>query len=129
LRPEDQCPAGISVISLALAAGRPVIATLTPATVDHLRHGVNALLVPPGSAAALAEAMQRLDDDDALRARLAAGATAAAPVASVQAWASRLVDGAPPYRSWSLDGRPRGPFYAWPHRADAVARLTHEGSP
>ncbi|MFM2162031.1 MAG: hypothetical protein RLZZ383_1543 [Pseudomonadota bacterium] len=129
LRPEDQCPAGISVISLALAAGRPVIATLTPATVDHLRHGVNALLVPPGNAAALAEAMQRLDDDDALRARLAAGATAAAPVASVQAWASRLVDGAPPYRSWSLDGRPRGPFYAWPHRADAVARLTHEESP
>lgn len=130
LRPEDQCPAGISVISLALAAGRPVIATLTAATVDHLRHGVNALLVPPGNAAALAEAMQRLDDDTALRERLAAGAAAAAPVASVEAWARRIAHGAPATRSWSLDGEPRGPFYAWPHRPDARARFPLEsGSP
>jgi hypothetical protein len=108
-----------------------VIATLTAATVDHLRHGVNALLVPPGNPSALAEAMQRLDEDADLRAQLAAGAAAAAPVASVAAWAARLVRGAPAVRSWSLDGTPRGPFYAWPHRDGAIERPpeTEERSP
>jgi hypothetical protein len=107
-------PAGISVISMALAAGRPVIATATPATVDHLRHGHNAILVPPGRPKALAKAIRRLDEDTALLERLAAGARRAADHVSVEAWAHELVHGRPEQANWSMSDDGRGPFYSWP---------------
>ncbi|MFZ5495224.1 MAG: glycosyltransferase family 4 protein [Verrucomicrobiota bacterium] len=44
----------------AMAAGLPVVATDLPCFADQLRQGANALLVPPGDAAALATALARL---------------------------------------------------------------------
>jgi hypothetical protein len=88
--------AGITVLSMAQAAGRPVIASATPAMRDHLRDGVDSLLVPPGDAPALAEAIRRLDRDPALVERLSAGARAAAARASVEVWADELLHGRSP---------------------------------
>lgn len=57
----------------ALAYGLPVIATSAGAIPETVP-ATAALLVPPGDAPALGEALQRLIDEPALRARLAAGA-------------------------------------------------------
>lgn len=57
----------------ALAAGTPSVATEVPGTVEVARHEQEALLVPPRDPAALADALERLLDDEALRARLRAG--------------------------------------------------------
>lgn len=56
----------------AAACGRPLIATDVPGCREVARAGVNALLVPPDDAAALAEAIARLAADAALRARFGA---------------------------------------------------------
>jgi glycosyltransferase involved in cell wall biosynthesis len=56
----------------AMAARRPVVTADTPAVREQLQDGVSALLVPPGDAAALADALRRLAGDPALRGRLAA---------------------------------------------------------
>lgn len=82
--------AGISCAALALALGRPVVASRTGAMVDHLRDGWNALLVPPGDPAALAEAIHRLDTDDGLHADLSRGAAEAGRRLSTDTWAARL---------------------------------------
>jgi glycosyltransferase involved in cell wall biosynthesis len=57
----------------ALACGTPVVTADTPAARELLADGRDALLVPPGDSAALAEAVGRLASDDALRGSLAAG--------------------------------------------------------
>jgi glycosyltransferase involved in cell wall biosynthesis len=54
----------------AAACARPIIACDLPGARYFLRHGVEGLLVAPGSVAALAEAMQRLAEDGELRVRL-----------------------------------------------------------
>jgi glycosyltransferase involved in cell wall biosynthesis len=54
-----------------LAAGRPIVASDLPAFREVLADGENALLVPPGDAAAIAAAVARLLDDAALARRLA----------------------------------------------------------
>lgn len=59
-----------------LAAGRPILAPAAPDTAELLGDGDNALLVPPGDAAAAAAALDRLRDP-ALAARLGAAARAA----------------------------------------------------
>jgi glycosyltransferase-like protein len=61
------------VVLEALAAGLPVVASDIPVFAEYLRDGENALLVPPGDAAALAGALHRLAGDPALRKALAAG--------------------------------------------------------
>jgi len=60
----------------AMAAARPVVTADTPGARELLTDGVDALLVPPGDAGALAAALTRLAADPALRARLGAGARA-----------------------------------------------------
>ena len=70
----------------ALAAGTPVLATATGGVAEVVRDGENGLLVPLGDSAALAAAIRRFFEDDALRARLRA---AAAP--SVAAYAPERV--------------------------------------
>jgi glycosyltransferase involved in cell wall biosynthesis len=51
------------------------------------------LLVPPGDPEALADAIERLDRDTELLAELAAGARAAAPMYTTEAWARALAHG------------------------------------
>jgi glycosyltransferase involved in cell wall biosynthesis len=71
-------PFGIAGVE-ALAAGIPVVASDVGGIPSWLSEGEGGLLVPRGDATALAEAIRRVLDDDALAARLgAAGPTAAA---------------------------------------------------
>ncbi|MGY1697014.1 glycosyltransferase [Geodermatophilus sp. SYSU D00814] len=65
-----------SVLTEAMAAGLPVVASDVGGIPEVVRHGVTGLLVPPGDADALAAALDRVTGDDVLRARLAAGARA-----------------------------------------------------
>lgn len=60
----------------AAACGRPIVATDVPGCREIARQDINALLVPPDDAPALADAMARLASDAKLRARYgAAGRT------------------------------------------------------
>ncbi|MEZ5064339.1 MAG: glycosyltransferase family 4 protein [bacterium] len=61
-----------------LAAGLPVVASRLGPVARRLRDGDNGLLVAPGDATAFADALLRLHDDVALRARLSDGARSAA---------------------------------------------------
>lgn len=70
LRPE---PLGQNVLQY-LAAGCAVVATDEGGPAEWVVAGENGLLVPPRDVDALADALRRLDRDDALRARLAAAA-------------------------------------------------------
>ncbi len=54
-----------------LAAGRPIVASDLPALREVLRHEENCLLVPPGDAAALAEAIRTLTANRPLADRIA----------------------------------------------------------
>lgn len=58
----------------AAAMGRPTIATDVPGCRDSVVHGETGLLVPVRDVAALADAMERLADDAAMRARMGAAA-------------------------------------------------------
>ena len=60
----------------ALACGAPLITADTPAARELLRDGENALLVPPGDPAALAEAMRSVARDPELARRLSRGGRA-----------------------------------------------------
>ncbi len=62
------------VLTEACAAGAPVVASDIPGYRDVVRDGREGLLVPPGDAVALAEALRALALDPALRGRLARGA-------------------------------------------------------
>lgn len=68
------------VLALALAAGRPVLATRIGGFAETITDGVHGLLVPPDDPAALAAAMTRLLEDRAFAASCArqAGALATA---------------------------------------------------
>jgi len=57
-----------------MAAGRPVVASALPALQEVLHHEANALLVTPGNAIEMAEAIARLLGDPSLAARLAGAA-------------------------------------------------------
>lgn len=64
---------GIPVVLMeAMAAAVPVISGRLPAIEELVEHESTGLMVPPGDAQALAEALARILTDDALRARLAA---------------------------------------------------------
>ncbi|MHB9448588.1 glycosyltransferase family 4 protein [Mesorhizobium sp. RSR565B] len=65
----------MSVIE-GMAAGLAVVATPVGAVEDIITHEQSGLLVPPGDVAALTEALTRLVEDTALRARLGAAAMA-----------------------------------------------------
>jgi glycosyltransferase involved in cell wall biosynthesis len=59
-----------------MAAGRAIVASDLPSIREVLTHGKTALLVTPGDATALADAIRRLGSDPSLRARLGAAARA-----------------------------------------------------
>lgn len=60
----------------ALQAGRPVVASACDGIPEDVTDGADALLVPPGDAPALANALERVLGDPSLRARLARAARA-----------------------------------------------------
>lgn len=90
--------AGVSAFTMAIATGRPVIATATTAARDYIEDGVNGILVPAGDAYALAEAIARLDSDDRHLESLAAGAREAAQWISTERWARELLYGSSIHR-------------------------------
>ena len=63
----DPCP---QVTMEAMAMAKPVVASATGGLTDLVRDGESGLLVPPGDAAALRDAVQRLVDDPGLRVRM-----------------------------------------------------------
>jgi glycogen(starch) synthase len=74
-----------------MVVGLPVVASDVGGIPEVVRHGETGLLVPPGDADCLAEALDRLVGDPHLRARLSAAA------------------------------RARSRSYSWPHLAGRVA--------
>lgn len=91
------CPAvlgsfGITLLE-AMACGTPIVCYDTPGFRTLVRDGVEALMTPPGEVGALARALGRVLDDEALRRRLRAA------------------------------GRDRVRAFAWPAVADAVLAL------
>ena len=79
------------VFQEAAAAGLPALGTRINAIPEIVQHGATGLLVPPDDARALADALRRLVDDAALRARLGGAARARIEqIASFDGYAARL---------------------------------------
>ncbi len=76
----------------ACALELPIVATRVGGIPDTFHDGADALLVPPASPVALADAIQRVIDEDGLRARLAAGSAARAADFDIARAAGRLED-------------------------------------
>jgi glycosyltransferase involved in cell wall biosynthesis len=70
-------PGGQTVLLEAMASSKPIITTASDAMRDYVTDGVNGVLVPQGDADALRLAIERLRNDDVLRASLAGNARAA----------------------------------------------------
>jgi glycosyltransferase involved in cell wall biosynthesis len=84
------------VIIEAMLAGVPIIATEGGGPSEILTNDLDGLLYPAGDIDALAEALQRLNRDAALRARLVANARHRAQQFSPEAAAAKVM---PLYRS------------------------------
>jgi glycosyltransferase involved in cell wall biosynthesis len=68
---------GFGIVFLeAMAAGKPIVAARAAAVPEVVRDGIDGLLVEPRDPVALAAALARLRDDEALRTQLAANGTA-----------------------------------------------------
>src|SRR6185503_12352919 len=74
----------------ALALGLPVVATSAGGVPEAVRSGIEGLLVPTQSPAALARAIERLRVDPALRSRLARAARARAAAFDASVAVTRL---------------------------------------
>jgi 2-deoxystreptamine N-acetyl-D-glucosaminyltransferase/2-deoxystreptamine glucosyltransferase len=79
-----------SVLTEAMAAGLPVVASDVGGIPEVVRHGETGLLVPPGDVDALAAALDRVVAEPGLRDRLAAGARARSADYSWPALAARV---------------------------------------
>lgn len=79
-----------NVLLEAMAAGAPAVATAVGGVPETVTHEESALLVPPGDAAALAAAVERLLEDRALAGRLAGAALKRAAEFSPEAYTRRL---------------------------------------
>ncbi len=85
----DPCP---TTVLEALALGTPLVTTHLGGIADMVRNQESALVVPPGDAVELAEALDRLAGDAGLRARLRAGAASDVRRFLRDAVADQLVD-------------------------------------
>jgi glycosyltransferase involved in cell wall biosynthesis len=82
-----------NVVVEAMACGLPVVSTDCPhGPSEIITEGVNGLLVPPTDPAALAQALERVLRDDALRARLAEGSRQRARDFEAEAIAARYAE-------------------------------------
>lgn len=61
-----------TAIAEAMSAGLPIVTTQLRGMADHLLDGINAVFVPPRAPTKLADALEQLLDDDALRDTMAA---------------------------------------------------------
>jgi phosphatidylinositol alpha-mannosyltransferase len=91
------------VLTEALAAATPVIASDIPGYRDVVRDGIDGLLTPPGDALALAEALRSLALDPGARARMA---TAARQRAERFAWPHVAAEVLDCYEQAQAVGRP-----------------------
>ena len=84
---------GVAVLE-AMAAALPIVTTATGVAGDALADRESAMIVPPRDPAAIVRAVDALVSDDALRARVSAGARSAAETyretARVREWADAL---------------------------------------
>jgi glycosyltransferase involved in cell wall biosynthesis len=84
---------GLPLVALeALAAGTPLVATSIRGVRELIGDGESALLVPAGDAEALADALRRVLEDDALAHRLRVNGLALAAEYSEQAMTARYLD-------------------------------------
>jgi glycosyltransferase involved in cell wall biosynthesis len=81
-----------SVVHEAMSRGKAVIGTEPGGHTDMILDGVTGFLVPRGDAHALAQAMQRLVDDPALRARMGEAALERAQLFSADVVVPRFVE-------------------------------------
>jgi glycosyltransferase involved in cell wall biosynthesis len=78
------------VVREPMTRGRPVIATRVGGTTDLVSDGVNGLLVDPGDARGLADAIRRLVDEPGLRERMGVDALASVTDLTAPAIAARF---------------------------------------
>jgi glycosyltransferase involved in cell wall biosynthesis len=81
-------PFGLVLVE-AMALGRPLVATGAAGPTEIVEHGVSGLLVPPGDASAMAQAIRSILDDVALARDLSAGAKARSEQFSARSMAAR----------------------------------------
>ena len=75
----------------SMAWGLPVISTAVGSIPEHVRDGVQGLLVQPGDVSELAGAIERIVMDDALRARMGEMARRAVEPLSIELYARKIV--------------------------------------
>ncbi|HEX2192094.1 MAG TPA: glycosyltransferase family 4 protein [Acidimicrobiales bacterium] len=80
------------VLLEGMAASTPIVASDLPGYRNVARHGVEALLVPPGDPVALAKAITRVLEEPATAATLVAGGEARAAEFSMDGLAARYLD-------------------------------------
>jgi glycosyltransferase involved in cell wall biosynthesis len=84
---------GLPVAMLeAMSAGCPIVASRLPGIADAIVPGESGLLVEPGSASQIADALRDLLSDDLMRSRLGAGASVRADSFSVSAIGGRYLE-------------------------------------
>lgn len=71
-----ETPCGLVTLVGAMHLGKAQVATAAAGTTEYVTHEESGLLVPPGDASALADAVRRLHNDPALAASLGAAAKA-----------------------------------------------------
>lgn len=95
----------------SMGSGLPVIVTPVGAIGEVIDDGENGLLVPPGDAPALAEALTRLAGDAELRSRLGAAALRTAADYAVEPWYETLLqlwsELAAPAHRWTTGALPK----------------------
>ena len=99
-------------ISVAAAAGVPVVAVRAPGVEDQVRHDLTGWLVEAGSASALSTALRRVLNEAVRFSRYQKGARAMAAQCSVQRWADQLVEGHRPWEDALVKTEPR-PWPVW----------------
>ena len=107
---ERHVASGLTVVGMALAAGRPVLSTRTPGMRDHVRQGQGGWLVTPGRADELADALRRFDQDDGWVDAMSGAAGAAGRRASVASWAQEILEGGAVPRVVDVGGGAMAPW-------------------
>ena len=106
----------------AMASGLPIVSCEVVGVVDCLEDGRDALLVPPRSPAVLADAIERLLADGALRRRLAE--TALDEARTLYSWTARAQQIAGVYESLRGTAPDDAWTYDWTDPDDCVYRVT-----